>query len=460
MTNKFDRFSKQARQVLTYAQEEAQLMNHSYIGTEHLLLGLVRNQTGIPAKVLQDIGVDLQKTRERVEQMVGKPPKRGPYGHVSLMPRTKRVIELAVDEARGMGHQYIGPEHLLLGLMREKEGLAADVLQTMGVSLETLRNLTLQQINTTPIPAAEPVKTHLALISALIPAHNEAGNLTPLMDKIARTFSANQLRGEVVLIDDGSTDGTRAEADALAARYPFLRVVVVHHRRNRGLTEALKTGFRTVKGDTIIFLPADLESNPEEDIPKLLGKMAEGYDVVAGWRQGRKGRKLVASSLYNFISRHLFGVDAHDMNWIKAFTREVMLDLHLRSDWHRFILMIAAAHGYKVGEVEVSFYPRQRGKSKFGFWRIPVSFLDALVVKFILTFSKKPMLFFGAAGTLFILVGTVILIYLAYLFFAFETQQRPVFIFALFLVVSGLLLFLVGFLAELIVTQAERLEEF
>ena len=241
----------------------------------------------------------------------------------------------------------------------------------------------------------------------------------------------------------------------LAAEYPFLHVI--HQRRNRGLTEALKAGFRIVQGDPILFLPADLESDPEEDIPRLLAKMAEGYDVVAGWRQGRRDRKLIASGIYNRVSRMLYGVDAHDMIWIKAFTREVMEDLHLRSDWHRFILMIAAANGYRIGEVKVNFYPRVRGRSKFGFWRIPVSFLDALVVKFLLTFSRKPMLFFGGAGTLFVLAGVLILAYLAYLFFGFDTQQRPVFIFGIFMIVSGLLLFLVGFLAELIVLQTERL---
>src|SRR5512143_867435 len=295
------------------------------------------------------------------------------------------------------------------------------------------------------------------MLSVLIPAHNEAENLAPLMEKLARTFATNRLDGEVVLGDDGSTDETASRADALAKQYPCL--TVVHHRRNRGLTEALKSGFRAVKGDPIIFLPADLESDPEEDIPKLLTKMAEGYDVVAGWRQGRREPKIVMSSLYNAVSRPLYGVDAHDMNWIKAFTREVMDDLHLRSDWHRFILMIAAAHGYKIGEVRTNYYPRRAGRSKFGIWRIPVSFLDALTVKFLLMFSKKPMLFFGACGIGFALVGTAILAYLTWLFFAFETQQRPLFIFGVFMVVAGLLLVLVGFLAELIVTQTERLDE-
>src|SRR5712692_3271210 len=158
MSNKFDRFTKKARQVLTYAQEEAQLMNHGYIGTEHLLLGLVREQTGIPAKVLHDLGVDLQKTREIVEEMVGK-GKRGQFGRVSLTPRTKQVIELAVDEARNMETHYIGPEHLLLGLLQHGDGIAIDVLKQMRVELQSLHEQTVQQMPQQT--AGEPqVNTH------------------------------------------------------------------------------------------------------------------------------------------------------------------------------------------------------------------------------------------------------------------------------------------------------------
>src|SRR5437764_2845086 len=159
MSNKFDRFTKKARQVLTYAQEEAQLMNHGYIGTEHLLLGLVREQTGIPAKVLHELGVDLQKTREIVEEMVGK-GKRGQFGRVSLTPRTKRVIELAVDEARRMGHHYIGTEHLLLGLIREGDGIAVNVLKSLGVSPDKVRsNLAKEVMNASPSQTEEGKST-------------------------------------------------------------------------------------------------------------------------------------------------------------------------------------------------------------------------------------------------------------------------------------------------------------
>jgi glycosyltransferase involved in cell wall biosynthesis len=294
-------------------------------------------------------------------------------------------------------------------------------------------------------------------VSVLIPAYNEEGNVTPVIDKVARAFEARNLDGEVVFVNDGSTDGTGHEATACANRYPFVKVV--HHRRNLGLTEALRTGFRHVNGDVIILLPGDLESDPEEDIPKLLDKLAEGYDVVAGWRQGRRNGKIVASRIYNFVSRLLFNVQAHDMNWVKAFRREVIEGLYLRSDWHRFILMIAASRGYKIGEVQTNYYPRQQGTSHFGLARIPISFLDVLVVKFLLTFSRKPMIFFGTLGSALILAASGIGVYLLHQWFTRTRQLRPVFTFGVTLALAGLVIFLVGFLAELVVDQHERINE-
>ena len=279
------------------------------------------------------------------------------------------------------------------------------------------------------------------------------------MEKIARAFQDNALDGEVILVDDGSTDATWNEAVAAAERFPFLRLF--RHRRSFGLTEAMRTGFRHVRGDVVIFLPADLESDPEEDIPKLTAKLNEGFDVVAGWRQGRNDGKMFASQIYNAVSRALFNLQAHDMNWIKAFRREVLDDLHLRSDWHRFILHIAAEKGYKIGEVQVNFYPRKKGKSNFGFARIPISFLDVLVVKFLMTFSRKPMLFFGGLGALAILSAFLIWVYLTLLYINTpgNMQQRPLFTFAGFILVAGILMFIGGFLAELVVSQTDRLED-
>jgi glycosyltransferase involved in cell wall biosynthesis len=298
-------------------------------------------------------------------------------------------------------------------------------------------------------------------LSVLIPARNEAGNIPLLLEKIGRAFYGPTLRGracELVLIDDGSTDGTGDLAASLAGDYPFLRLV--RHRRNRGLTAALRTGFRAVQGEVIVFLPADLESDPEEDIPKLLGKLEEGYDVVAGWRQGRDDGKVFASGIYNRVSQRLFHVHVHDMNWIKAFRREVIEALPpLRSDWHRFLLQIAAHQGFRIGETPTTWYRRQAGRSKYGLGRIPVSFLDVLVVWFLLTFSQAPMRFFGGLGLALLAIASVTYAGLAAYYVLAQTQIRPVFIAASVLGLAGLLLFLVGFIAELIVSQSEQIRE-
>jgi glycosyltransferase involved in cell wall biosynthesis len=193
-------------------------------------------------------------------------------------------------------------------------------------------------------------------ISVFIPARNEAGNIAPLFDKIAHAFASLQVSGEIILVDDGSTDATWSEANAVAARYPCARLF--RHRKSLGLTEAMRTGFPHCYGDAVVFLPADLESDPEEDIPRLVAKLDEGYDVVAGWRQGRRDGKVFASAIANVVSQKLFGLKVHDLNWIKAFRREVLENLHLRSDWHRYILILATAQGYRIGEVQVNYYPR------------------------------------------------------------------------------------------------------
>jgi ATP-dependent Clp protease ATP-binding subunit ClpC len=146
MSDRFEKFTERARKVLTLAQEEAQRFNHNYIGTEHLLLGLVREGDGVAARVLNNLGVELHKVRSAVEFIIGR-GDRAPQGEIGLTPRAKKVIELAVDEARRLNHHYIGTEHLLLGLVREGEGIAAGVLESLGVSLEKVRQQVIQVLN-------------------------------------------------------------------------------------------------------------------------------------------------------------------------------------------------------------------------------------------------------------------------------------------------------------------------
>jgi glycosyltransferase involved in cell wall biosynthesis len=298
-------------------------------------------------------------------------------------------------------------------------------------------------------------------VSVLVPARDEMGTLAELVARTERGCAALGLvegQYELVLVDDGSTDGTGALADELARSHPCLRVL--HHRRNLGLTAALRTGFAAVRGEVVLFLPADLESDPESDIPLLVGQLDAGCDVVAGWRQGRKEGKVFASGIYNQVSRWLFGLTAHDMNWIKGFRREVIENLPpLRSDWHRFLLHIAASQGYRIGEVPVQWHKRRAGRSKFGLARIPISLLDVTVVWFLLTFSRAPMRFFGGLGLVSLLVSGVTFLWLLWLWLNDYGQRRPVFWAALGLAIAGLLLFLVGFLAELVVSQGERVAE-
>ncbi len=294
------------------------------------------------------------------------------------------------------------------------------------------------------------------LVSVVVPAHNEEGTVALFVSKTAKAFAQIGRPWELVYVDDGSTDGTAAAVEAAAEAEP--RVRLVRQRRNLGLTEALNRGFREASGDIIVFLPADLESDPQLDVPLLLDKLDEGCDVVAGWRQGRRDGKRFASRLANLTCRVLFGLEVHDLNWIKAFRCEVTDALALRSSWHRYILVMARNEGFRIGEVKVPYQARAAGRSKFGFGRLPVSFIDVITLKFLLTFQRKPIIFFGALGSSLIGAGLVIWAFLGWLFLVSHTQRRPLMLVAGVSMLAGLLIVLVGLLAELVVNVSERVE--
>lgn len=295
-------------------------------------------------------------------------------------------------------------------------------------------------------------------LSVVVPARNEEATIGDVVVRSFAAFDQLGVTGEVLVVNDGSTDGTDQALARLQAAYPALQVFT--NRHSMGMTAGLQRMFNASRGEVIILIPGDMESDPLLDIPALVESMqAEGLDVVAGWRQGRRDGKVLASGVYNWVMRHLGGVTVHDANWIKAMHREVVEGFPpLRSDWHRFLLLIAAHQGFRIGEVKTFYQPRPAGSSKFGFSRIPISFLDVLVVKFILTFSRAPMRFFGGLGLLCMGVSLLTFLYLTLLYLTMGMQQRPIFNAAGILALSGLLLFLVGFLAELIVSQAERID--
>ncbi len=291
-------------------------------------------------------------------------------------------------------------------------------------------------------------------VSVVVPAYNEAENIVPLMEEFSKMFSRTRMRGEVILVDDGSTDGTFRKAKECQGKYHFLRVV--SHKRNQGLTEALMTGFSKARGRIFVFWPADLQYLPE-DIPKLIERIDNGYDVVCGWKQGSYGLKSFVSFIYNLLSRILFRIKVHDLNSVKAFRREVADEVPLRKDWHRYMVVMAAEKGYKIGEAKVNLYPRRFGQSKFGFWRIPIGFLDLLSVKFQLSFMKKPLLLFGFLGLVLILLGILTGGVAVYLRIAKNEGFRPLLYLVILLVLSGVSFFVLGFLAEAITSVKDEM---
>lgn len=298
------------------------------------------------------------------------------------------------------------------------------------------------------------------LVSVFIPFADEEGNIKELVERVETGCKKSGVDFELIFVDDGSKDNSYRVAKEAAAHRDWIKIF--RHQRNSGLTEAMITGFGKCRGDIIVFLPADLESHPDEDIPALINGFKPGVDVVCGNRVGRKELKIFLSRIYNDISNFLFGLKLHDLNWIKAFRRECLKDLELRSDWHRFIVQMLHEKGYNAIEVPVKWHKRKSGRSHFGFKRIPISFFDALAVKFVLTFTKAPMRIFGGMGFLQLLISVLIVGWLLYAQFVLGEsvfRVRPLLYFSVALFLSGLIFVFMGFLAELVVGLRDEIRK-
>jgi glycosyltransferase involved in cell wall biosynthesis len=298
--------------------------------------------------------------------------------------------------------------------------------------------------------------TRQPAVSVLVPAMNEAENLPLFMEEAAMAFAAAPGRYEVVVVDDGSTDNTWAVLEQLKTQYSFLRTV--RHRSRRGIADALRTGYLNTRAGVLVFYPADMQFKPE-DIPRLVAPiLADEADMVTGFKQG-KYEKAFVSKVYNGLSRTLFDVPVKDLNSVKAYRREIMDSLPVRPDWHRYMIVIAAAQGFSVAEIPVSLYPRHAGKSKFGLSRIPVGVLDMLSVWFELRFGKKPLLLFGMMGAGLFALGTIAgLVALGYLVFAGE-GIRAVWTVITTCLILGSIFFATGLLGEQIAQQRAEMRE-
>ncbi len=291
-------------------------------------------------------------------------------------------------------------------------------------------------------------------ISIVVPAFNEEENIVPLAETLTEMIEREGLDAEIVLVDDGSKDGTWERALEMANRYGHFKPVRL--RKNSGKTEALLRGFEVAEGDVYLIYDADMQFHAD-DIPLMVQEIDKGADLVTGWKQG-KYNKWIVSKIYNFLSRLLFDLDVHDLNSMKAFRKEVIEGMVLRRDWHRYMVALAADRGYTIKEVKVRLLPRRYGETKFGFWRIPVGFLDLISVKFQLSFMLKPMFLFGTAGMVLFTLGSLVGVYALYRRFILMHGYRPLAYLVTLLIISGLILFAVGFLAEVMADIKGRVE--
>ncbi|MEA1981071.1 MAG: glycosyltransferase family 2 protein [candidate division Zixibacteria bacterium] len=283
-----------------------------------------------------------------------------------------------------------------------------------------------------------------SVVSTIIPALNEEGNIDELCKQFDEMQKKADFKSELVIIDDGSTDNTLQKIKENAKKYNFIRYA--SHQHNRGLTEALQTGFSTASGEIYVFYPADLQYKPE-DIPALVQPIFEGADFSTGWKQG-KYEKWFVSQIYNWISRKIFNLKVHDLNSVKAFRKEILKRIFLRKDWHRYLVVLATAEGFQVDEVKIPLYSRNWGTTKFSFWRIPIGVLDMLAVKFQITFLRKPLLFFGVLGSIMIFLGSLVGLWSIYLKYFHAETQLPLLYLVILLIGTGLGLFMMGFLSE------------
>ena len=289
-------------------------------------------------------------------------------------------------------------------------------------------------------------------LSLLIPCFNEEESVDELLTEVFSVLDKNDLDGEVVLVDDGSTDGTWPKLEEWATRDPRLKLV--RFRRNFGQTAAMVAGLDHARGEIIIPLDADLQNDPNS-IPALLEKVDEGYDVVSGWRKDRQdalwSRKL-PSWIANAVISKVSGVRLHDYGCtLKAYRRETLDPVNLYGEMHRFIPIYASWSGAKVTEVPVNHRPRKYGTSKYGIMRTFKVLLDLLVVKFLGSYGTKPIYFFGGLGFISILLGLLAGAYTLYekFFHGVWAHRNPFLIIAVFMALIGIQSIFLGLLAEI-----------
>jgi len=302
------------------------------------------------------------------------------------------------------------------------------------------------------------------MISIVIPVYNEEGNVDPVYQRIQPVLAGLPQGGEIIFVNDGSSDGTEAALERIATADP--NVKVINFRRNHGQTAALVAGFDHASGDIIIPMDGDLQNDPQ-DIPRLIAKLDEGYSVVSGWRKDRQDSfiRRLPSRVANWLISRIFDLHLHDYGCtLKAYRREMLQDVKLYGEMHRFIPIYASWHGAKVTEIPVNHFARTRGVSKYGMMRIAKVMLDIMVVKFLEDYNTKPIYVFGLSGfALFVvsILSGLLALYLRVVEdIAFISTPLPLLV--AMTAIIGILVILLGLIAELLIrvyyeTQDKRI---
>jgi glycosyltransferase involved in cell wall biosynthesis len=295
------------------------------------------------------------------------------------------------------------------------------------------------------------------VISVVVPVYDEERSVALLYDELRSALEPLDTEWEAVFVDDGSTDGTFAALTRLHASAANVRVVRL--RRNFGKAAALRAGFDQACGETIVTIDGDLQDDPGE-IPRLLAKLEEGFDLVSGWKTRRRDplRRRLLSRIFNAVTARLSGVRLHDMNCgLKAYRAEVVRGLRVYGELHRFIPVLAHHRGYRIAELPVNHRPREHGRSRYGVERYLRGFLDLLTVSFIGRYRHRPLHLFGGLGLALGLLGFGILVYLTVVkLTGHAIGQRPLLTLGVLLVVVGMQFFSLGLLGEMITSHHEE----
>src|SRR5215207_8557977 len=295
------------------------------------------------------------------------------------------------------------------------------------------------------------------MISVVVPVHDEERSVALLYDEVQAALDPLSEPWEAVFVDDGSTDGTFAALTRLHAHTDNTRVVRL--RRNFGKAAALAAGFAQAQGETVVTIDGDLQDDPAE-IPRLLAKLDEGFDLVSGWKAKRRDplRRRVLSRVFNSVTGRVSGLRLHDMNCgLKAYRAEVVRGVRIYGELHRFLPVLAHYRGYRVAELPVNHRPRTHGRSRYGVERYVRGFLDLLTVSFMGRYRHRPLHLFGGVGLLLGAVGTIVLAYLTVLKVSGEAiGHRPLLTLGVLLVVVGMQFFSLGLISELLTSQHEQ----